>query len=131
MASAIFTSDISGTNAAIVRSKSGTTALSGLLPAVRETLCVVFITSLAILRYWIQCIALGWKIVPPPAAYCLASSKLPILIERPFVCGPLDGIAVHLFMTFIDERIPHPVRNSYRPRVGPPIALTARYFLKK
>ena len=75
------------------------------------------------------------------AAYCLASSNLPILTEHPFVYGPLYGIGVHLFMTFIVL----PLSAAKRPfstsafliqfmihivAVGLPIALTARYFLK-
>jgi hypothetical protein len=33
--------------------------------------------------------------------YVLSSRKLRVLAERPFLCGPLYGVAVYLFMTYV------------------------------
>jgi hypothetical protein len=75
------------------------------------------------------------------AAYCLAALKLHVLTDHPFIYGPLYGIAVHLFMTFVVL----PLSVAKRPfslsaflvqfvihmvAVGLPIALVARHFLK-
>ena len=73
--------------------------------------------------------------------YCLAALKFTILFKHPWVCGPLYGIAVHLFMTFVVL----PLSKANRPfslsaflvqfvihmfAVGLPIALVAHRFLR-
>jgi hypothetical protein len=35
------------------------------------------------------------------AAYYAASTMLPLVIHQPFVCGPLYGVAIYLFMNLI------------------------------
>lgn len=75
--------------------------------------------------------------------YVLASRQLPVLLERPIVCGLLFGIAVHLFMQNVivplslvrmrTTPVPWPqIANQYLIHalgVGLPIALAARRWL--
>lgn len=72
--------------------------------------------------------------------YVLASRKLPILVERPIVCGLAFGLGVHLFMQFVVlplslvrmRTTPTPVGQLLNQwlihafGVGLPIALAAR-----
>lgn len=72
--------------------------------------------------------------------YCLAATKFAFLLNHPFVLGPLYGIAVHLFMTFIVLPLSRAKRIFslsaflvqlviHMLAVGLPIALVARQLL--
>jgi hypothetical protein len=72
--------------------------------------------------------------------YCLAAARFRFLLEQPFVVGPLYGIVVHLFMTFVVlplSRINRRFSLGYFMvqvvihmfAVGLPIALVAQKYL--
>jgi len=75
------------------------------------------------------------------ALYYAASRKLPILVERPYVFGPLYGIAVWAFMQFVVIPLSQIVRRPFNPTsaaiqivihiflVGLTIALVLRRFM--
>jgi hypothetical protein len=72
--------------------------------------------------------------------YYLASRKLAVLVRRPFVAGPLFGVAVYLFMNLVVLPLsavppsPFPPANwmlilpAHLLCVGPPIALGIARF---
>ena len=73
--------------------------------------------------------------------YCLAACKFAFLAKQPYLLGPIYGISVHLFMTFIVlplSRLNRPFSASFFFvqlaihvfAVGLPIALVAHAFLK-
>jgi uncharacterized membrane protein YagU involved in acid resistance len=73
--------------------------------------------------------------------YCLAATRFAVLARQPFLFGPIYGMVVHLFMTFVVlplSRLNRPFSFSYFFiqlvihifAVGLPIALVAHAFLK-
>lgn len=74
------------------------------------------------------------------AIYYLASKRFRALAERPFLWGPLYGIAVHLFMSFVVvplSAFPNPQNNAQALLIGGlahiffvglPIALAVRRY---
>ena len=75
------------------------------------------------------------------AVYYLASHRLRILVTHPFICGPLYGIGVYLFMNFVvlplsaigsRPALPLPVLISglliHMFGIGLPIALIVRRY---
>jgi len=74
------------------------------------------------------------------AVYCLAAARLRFMLEHAFLVGPLYGIAVHLFMTFVVLPLSRLNRRFaigyflvqlvvHMFAVGLPIGLIARKFL--
>src|SRR6201984_684014 len=74
-------------------------------------------------------------------AYCVVAKRFALLAEQPFLFGPIYGIVVHLFMTFIVlalSRLNRPFSFPYFFiqlaihifAVGLPIALVAHALLK-
>jgi uncharacterized membrane protein YagU involved in acid resistance len=74
--------------------------------------------------------------------YCLASRKLPVLIEHAVICGMIYGALVYTFMHTIVVPLSrvhqHPMHLSYAAAefvwhwfgVGLPIALSCRHYLR-
>jgi len=74
--------------------------------------------------------------------YYFASRLLPFLITRALVFGPLYGVAVHLFMSFVVIPLSNVAKRPFALRgfliglgihmvvVGPSIALTLRRYLR-
>lgn len=73
--------------------------------------------------------------------YCIAASRFALLAEKPFLFGPIYGIVVHLFMSFVVlplSRLNRPFSLPYFFiqlaihifAVGLPIALVAHALLK-
>jgi hypothetical protein len=75
------------------------------------------------------------------AVFVAASRWLPALVRRPFVWGPLYGVAVYLVMNFVVVPLSAVARGPFNPRlaailvvihmlcVGLPIAVAARRYL--
>lgn len=89
----------------------------------------------AFLQAFISVVAAG--------TYCFASMRLPILLQRPLLCGLAFGAAVNLFLTFIVVPLSlakaAPFGSYYffanlaanTVLFGPPIALVAKWFAGK
>jgi hypothetical protein len=72
--------------------------------------------------------------------YSIASTRVGVLVRRPFVCGALYGIAVYLFMNLVVLPLSAVAKRPFSPRdaailvvihmtcVGIPIALAARRY---
>jgi uncharacterized membrane protein YagU involved in acid resistance len=76
--------------------------------------------------------------------FVLVSTRLPVLLDRPILSGVAYGAACNLFLTFVVQPLSHVARThpiAWTPTLenlaanmilfGPPIALVARWMLKR